>query len=212
MTLQFMADATNVVLVGGNGLGKTMCACNPATAPTLEGPLRVPLGLVFKLLESNPCSSPPNGSGSAPPSTTEQGSSTATIPCVLSVPKQMLCNRVLGATRPALAWGATRPALAGSALHDGSWPHARRRDEVARWRFLVRCAGTPATKTRRLPRSRRRPVHRPGPSAAREVQRCVPSSSATCTGCDLGRLMPRDAGPAGPMGPYSCAGMDAYKQ
>ena len=28
MTLQFLADATNVVLVGPNGVGKTMCACN----------------------------------------------------------------------------------------------------------------------------------------------------------------------------------------
>ncbi len=31
MTLEFLADATNVVLVGSNGLGKTMFACSPAT-------------------------------------------------------------------------------------------------------------------------------------------------------------------------------------
>lgn len=37
MTLQFMADATNVVLVGGNGLGKTMCACNLGYQAILAG-------------------------------------------------------------------------------------------------------------------------------------------------------------------------------
>ena len=28
MTLDFLKDASNVVLVGPNGVGKTMCACN----------------------------------------------------------------------------------------------------------------------------------------------------------------------------------------
>ena len=37
MTLQFMADATNVVLVGGNGFGKTMCACNLGYQAILAG-------------------------------------------------------------------------------------------------------------------------------------------------------------------------------
>ncbi|HKB55932.1 MAG TPA: IS21-like element helper ATPase IstB [Ramlibacter sp.] len=37
MTLQFMADATNVVLVGGNGLGKTMVACNLGYQAVLAG-------------------------------------------------------------------------------------------------------------------------------------------------------------------------------
>lgn len=37
MTLQFMADATNVVLVGSNGLGKTMCACNLGYQAVLAG-------------------------------------------------------------------------------------------------------------------------------------------------------------------------------
>jgi DNA replication protein DnaC len=37
MTLQFLADATNVVLVGGNGLGKTMCACNLGYQAVLAG-------------------------------------------------------------------------------------------------------------------------------------------------------------------------------
>lgn len=37
MTLQFMADATNVVLVGGNGLGKTMFACNLGYQAILAG-------------------------------------------------------------------------------------------------------------------------------------------------------------------------------
>jgi DNA replication protein DnaC len=37
LTLQFMADATNVVLVGGNGLGKTMFACNLGYQAVLAG-------------------------------------------------------------------------------------------------------------------------------------------------------------------------------
>ncbi len=37
MTLQFMADATNVVLVGGNGLGKTLFACNLGYQAVLAG-------------------------------------------------------------------------------------------------------------------------------------------------------------------------------
>ena len=37
MTLQFMADATNVVLVGGNGLGKTMFASNLGYQAVLAG-------------------------------------------------------------------------------------------------------------------------------------------------------------------------------
>lgn len=37
MTLQFMADATNVVLVGGNGLGKSMFACNLGYQAVLAG-------------------------------------------------------------------------------------------------------------------------------------------------------------------------------
>lgn len=37
MTLQFMADAANVVFVGANGLGKTMCACNLAYQAVLAG-------------------------------------------------------------------------------------------------------------------------------------------------------------------------------
>lgn len=37
MTLQFMADATNVILVGGNGLGKSMCACNLGYQAVLAG-------------------------------------------------------------------------------------------------------------------------------------------------------------------------------
>ena len=37
MTLQFMADATNVVLVGGNGLGKTMFAANLGYQAVLAG-------------------------------------------------------------------------------------------------------------------------------------------------------------------------------
>jgi DNA replication protein DnaC len=37
MSLQFMADATNVVLVGGNGLGKTMFACNLGYQAVLAG-------------------------------------------------------------------------------------------------------------------------------------------------------------------------------
>lgn len=37
MTLQFMADASNVVLVGPNGVGKTMCACNIGYQAVLAG-------------------------------------------------------------------------------------------------------------------------------------------------------------------------------
>lgn len=37
MTLQFLADATNVVLVGGNGLGKTMFASNLGYQAVLAG-------------------------------------------------------------------------------------------------------------------------------------------------------------------------------
>jgi DNA replication protein DnaC len=37
MTLQFMADATNVVLVGSSGLGKTMFACNLGYQAVLAG-------------------------------------------------------------------------------------------------------------------------------------------------------------------------------
>ena len=37
MTLQFLTDATNVVLVGGNGLGKTMFACNLGYQAVLAG-------------------------------------------------------------------------------------------------------------------------------------------------------------------------------
>jgi DNA replication protein DnaC len=37
MTLQFLADATNVVLVGRNGLGKTMFACNLGYQAVMAG-------------------------------------------------------------------------------------------------------------------------------------------------------------------------------
>jgi len=37
MTLQFLADATNVVLVGPNGVGKTMCACNLGYQAVMAG-------------------------------------------------------------------------------------------------------------------------------------------------------------------------------
>jgi DNA replication protein DnaC len=37
MTLQFMSDASNVVLVGPNGVGKTMCACNIGYQAVLAG-------------------------------------------------------------------------------------------------------------------------------------------------------------------------------
>ena len=37
MTLQFMADATNVVFVGPNGVGKSMCACNLGYQAVLAG-------------------------------------------------------------------------------------------------------------------------------------------------------------------------------
>lgn len=37
MTLQFMADATNVVFVGPNGVGKSMCAANIAHQAVLAG-------------------------------------------------------------------------------------------------------------------------------------------------------------------------------
>jgi DNA replication protein DnaC len=37
MTLEFMADASNVVLVGPNGVGKTMCACNIGYQAVLAG-------------------------------------------------------------------------------------------------------------------------------------------------------------------------------
>ena len=37
MALQFLADATNVVLVGPNGVGKTMCACNLGYQAVLAG-------------------------------------------------------------------------------------------------------------------------------------------------------------------------------
>ena len=37
MTLQFMTDATNVVLVGPNGVGKTMVACNLGYQAVLPG-------------------------------------------------------------------------------------------------------------------------------------------------------------------------------
>jgi DNA replication protein DnaC len=37
MTLQFLADATNVVLVGPNGVGKSMCACNLGYQAVLAG-------------------------------------------------------------------------------------------------------------------------------------------------------------------------------
>ena len=37
MTLQFLADASNVVLVGPNGVGKTMCACNLGYRAILAG-------------------------------------------------------------------------------------------------------------------------------------------------------------------------------
>ena len=37
MTLQFMADAANVVFVGPNGVGKSMCACNLGYQAVLAG-------------------------------------------------------------------------------------------------------------------------------------------------------------------------------
>lgn len=37
MTLQFLAEASNVVLVGPNGVGKTMCACNIGYQAVLAG-------------------------------------------------------------------------------------------------------------------------------------------------------------------------------
>lgn len=37
MTLEFLEDATNVVLVGPNGVGKTMCACNIGYQAVLAG-------------------------------------------------------------------------------------------------------------------------------------------------------------------------------
>ena len=37
MTLAFMADASNIVLVGPNGVGKTMCACNLGYQAVLAG-------------------------------------------------------------------------------------------------------------------------------------------------------------------------------
>ncbi len=37
MTLTFMADASNIVLVGPNGVGKTMCACNLGYQAVLVG-------------------------------------------------------------------------------------------------------------------------------------------------------------------------------
>jgi DNA replication protein DnaC len=37
MTLDFLKDASNVVLVGPNGVGKTMCACNIAYQAVLAG-------------------------------------------------------------------------------------------------------------------------------------------------------------------------------
>ena len=37
MTLDFLADASNVVLVGPNGVGKTMCACNLGYQAVLAG-------------------------------------------------------------------------------------------------------------------------------------------------------------------------------
>ena len=37
LSLQFLADATNVVLVGPNGVGKTMCACNLGYQAVLAG-------------------------------------------------------------------------------------------------------------------------------------------------------------------------------
>jgi DNA replication protein DnaC len=37
MTLEFLKDATNVVLVGPNGVGKTMCACNIGYQAVLAG-------------------------------------------------------------------------------------------------------------------------------------------------------------------------------
>jgi DNA replication protein DnaC len=37
MTLQFLAEASNVVLVGPNGMGKTMCACNLGYQAVLAG-------------------------------------------------------------------------------------------------------------------------------------------------------------------------------
>ncbi|MCV2369074.1 IS21-like element helper ATPase IstB [Roseateles oligotrophus] len=37
MTLDFMADASNVVLVGPNGVGKSMCACNIGYQAVLAG-------------------------------------------------------------------------------------------------------------------------------------------------------------------------------
>ncbi|MES2886316.1 MAG: IS21-like element helper ATPase IstB [Pseudomonadota bacterium] len=37
MTLQFLGDASNVVLVGPNGVGKTMCACNLGYQAILAG-------------------------------------------------------------------------------------------------------------------------------------------------------------------------------
>ena len=37
MTLDFLKDASNVVLVGPNGVGKTMCACNLAYQAVLAG-------------------------------------------------------------------------------------------------------------------------------------------------------------------------------
>ncbi|MDE2454305.1 MAG: ATP-binding protein, partial [Burkholderiales bacterium] len=37
MTLEFLGDASNVVLVGPNGVGKTMCACNIGYQAVLAG-------------------------------------------------------------------------------------------------------------------------------------------------------------------------------
>lgn len=40
MTLEFLKDASNVVLVGPNGVGKTMCACNLGYQAVLAGHTR----------------------------------------------------------------------------------------------------------------------------------------------------------------------------
>ena len=37
MTLDFVKDASNVVLVGPNGVGKSMCACNIGYQAVLAG-------------------------------------------------------------------------------------------------------------------------------------------------------------------------------
>ena len=65
MTLQFLADASNVVLVGPNGVGKTMCACNLGYQAVLAGHTAL-FTTAGQMLGEPPTDDSPTGARSSP--------------------------------------------------------------------------------------------------------------------------------------------------